>query len=55
MGGAGEAFAGAFVVVESERGEMSMGGGLGKMGWWRLPLSVLFGPSFDVLVLRLTI
>lgn len=51
--GAGDAFAASFVVVEA--GWVLLIGGVrfGDLGEGGVPFSMLFGPSFDVFVLRL--
>ena len=52
VGGAGDAFACAFLVVEAVK--VSGRSFLGGCGRWRgSPLPVLFSPFFDVFVLRL--
>lgn len=53
VGGASDAFAGAFVVVEA--GWVLLIGGVqfGDLGERGVPFSMLFGPSFDVFVLGL--
>lgn len=53
VGGAGDAFAGAFVVVEA--GWVLLIGLVHSrdLGGRGVPFSMLFGPSFDVFILRL--